>query len=169
MLSTPPAFILSQDQTLMFKFVSSQNCLASLEHLALVFSTLTCDTYLTLSENELLAKFELSSQISFLFTAFRSPPLPPCFHFLKGCCPSRLFPISWIFLFESFKGISLFNYQGSFVPLSHATLTSYHLLLRLSTTFFIFYPPPVSQWNFIISPEFLSVNTFVLFFRKIDF
>ena len=65
-LSTPPAFILSQDQTLMFKFVSSQNRLALLEHLALVFSTLTCDTYLTLGENELPAKFEPSNQINFL-------------------------------------------------------------------------------------------------------
>ena len=50
----------------MFKFVSSQNRLALLEHLALVFSTLTCDTYLTLGENELPAKFEPSNQINFL-------------------------------------------------------------------------------------------------------
>ena len=119
-LGTPPAFILSQDQTLMLKFSPGQKSLLA---------------------------------ISFPFTVIN-----------RFCSLNN----------------SLKNFQGFFstvqlsrfaVHLSDATLTFYHVRSCLSTTFLTFLKvfccflfknfPPLSQWNYIISPLHQLVNSFL--------
>ena len=117
-LGTPPAFILSQDQTLMLK---------SLSFKSLIFP----ESLLAYSDNSEFTVLRL-----LLFTeAF------VCQSSLLVLTAWNLLSICWSIL-ESFKVYSLFSYQGSLwffqTVLLSATFIGYHIFKSLSTTFFIF-------------------------------
>ena len=118
-LGTPPAFILSQDQTLMLK---------SLSFKSLIFP----ESLLAYSDNSEFTVLRL-----LLFTeAF------VCQSSLLVLTAWNLLSICWSIL-ESFKVYSLFSYQGSLwffqTVLLSATFIGYHIFKSLSTTFFIFF------------------------------
>ena len=150
MLGTPPAFILSQDQTLMLK---------SLSFKSLIFP----ESLLAYSDNSEFTVLRL-----LLFTeAF------VCQSSLLVLTAWNLLSICWSTL-ESFKVYSLFSYQGSLwffqTVLLSATFIGYHIFKSLSTTFLFFFC--ISFWmlyclqsdnSFIISWVFIFVNNF---FRK---
>ena len=137
MLSTPPAFILSQDQTLC---KNARNFVAAV--------TLRCI-------------FTEKPPATDAHSASRWRPAAPASE--KTIChpvhSSRFdrsrYPLGYLFLFYCFKGqfldikllrifkvVSLFSYQCTFcccLYLPDATFISYHIYQCLSTTFFTFY------------------------------
>jgi hypothetical protein len=102
-LGTPPAFILSQDQTLMFKFLIVQNsltvrCSRSVSHLRY---SLRCSVYCFW-----VRFFRIVCSNCRYFNLLR-PPLP------AGSCGTRLPVLTNENFIRIFKVVSLFDYQGS--------------------------------------------------------
>ena len=153
MLSTPPAFILSQDQTLMFwsyfrrKWLlcaspsakrilnastsrhSSENFVCPRQiNLACIqnrFWIYCLRLFLNEQDNPARIRFRFFSLI------WHSPNLI----FVKCCSSSKLGHIIFLdevfLILESFQGFSLFSYQGSYRRLSiHATTVSSIILSR---------------------------------------
>ena len=125
-LSTPPAFILSQDQTLNKNFV----------FVFAVFVECTCKHARSphYSRKLILIQFKINILANLsLLLFYKVSSLNACFRKTK-------FSGRYSSFLESFKVVSLFNYQGSLLLFSSAaTFISYHCFLSLSTTFlFIF-------------------------------
>ena len=125
-LSTPPAFILSQHQTLNKNFV----------FVFAVFVECTCKHARSphYSRKLILIQFKINILANLsLLLFYKVSSLNACFRKTK-------FSGRYSSFLESFKVVSLFNYQGSLLLFSSAaTFISYHCFLSLSTTFlFIF-------------------------------
>ena len=120
MLSTPPAFILSQDQTL------NKN----------VWIQFRINI---LANSSLLLFYKVSS--------------------LNACFRKTKFSGRYSSFLESFKVVSLFNYQGSLLLFSSAaTFILYHCFLSLSTTFLSIFQS--FDWSFV----FLTVSLRQLYY-----
>ena len=114
-LSTPPAFILSQDQTLNKNFV----------FVFAVFVECTCKHARSphYSRKLILIQFKINILANLSLLLF----------YKVSSLNVKTFS-------ESFKVVSLFNYQGSLSRcLSAATLIFYHFFRTLSTTFLTFF------------------------------
>ena len=144
MLSTPPAFILSQDQTLMFK------CLI----LAPVKTGLS-GTSLWSAENEVLMCKSPICAVYFLLKVFVLWTILS-FHFWN-CFLNRIFRVALLFIC-----------QGSvFFCLTQLHYFIMYLVVcqELFKLFFLS-QPLFSQWSFILTCLFLYVNMFFLIFLK---
>ena len=118
-LSTPPAFILSQDQTLNKNFV----------FVFAVFVECTCKHARSphYSRKLILIQFKINILANLsLLLFYKVSSLNACFRKTK-------FSGRYSSFLESFKVVSLFNYQGS---LLFRTSVCYHKFRFLSTTFF---------------------------------
>ena len=165
MLSTPPAFILSQDQTLNKNFV----------FVFAVFVECTCKHARSphYSRKLILIQFKINILANLsLLLFYKVSSLNACFRKTK-------FSGRYSSFLESFKVVSLFNYQGSLLLFSSAaTFISYHCFLSLSTTFYLFFDLSIEALCFLLSlsdsfiiissvPAF--VNSFFHFFTKFPF
>ena len=128
MLSTPPAFILSQDQTLMFKFVLGHSK-------AWLFYNrfLLC----LKSVHNFTSKKPLDSVL--LHLAVWHSPNPPVIIYIssnKFDSPHLISSLLFLVFFKSFKVISLFSYQGSFRLFSSNSFCIISKLSSLVKNFF---------------------------------
>ena len=167
-LSTPPAFILSQDQTLMFKVDLFQDNVSYLS----VANFLISEEKAKLFPCKSLICFLLFLGAPYCYEAFRSLNILKEFSGLHYC----LFVKVLVFLFVP-KALYLLCFCCLCV--SHATRIYYHVSCFVSTTFLNLFEwfylvinyhltaPPLhflvvltgfSRWNFILSLSTLVVN-----------
>ena len=162
MLSTPPAFILSQDQTLMLKVLIQPEYLAFLNQKQVPTGILI--------QVLLFLRFALLKAVRSSFDDLNYYSRTKSF-----CNPEEIFDFFWqallvcgLIRFRIFQGYSLFSYQCSLLFL--ATLIYYHNHLCLSTTFLFYF---ASLWSGLLSLTCDSLliitnhNSFVnIFFDK---
>ena len=125
MLGTPPAFILSQDQTLSFECLSLSKC-----RWLFRFGFVNCHSVYCSLGNESFRFVRSNLQISLL-------QIP------TSVLAAPIRKLRWIFI-RIFKVVSLFDYQGTLpsrfdCSVTASACTVYHRVFCLSTTFFIFF------------------------------
>ena len=154
-LGTPPAFILSQDQTLMFVRLPAAVPSAGF---TVLFGSMG------FSMDCLFFEFPLNFPFRF--------PLPSCSPF-TGLQAFRFFGALGIF-----RAALLFICQGSVIHkmvclvFSDATHLVYHAFFIVSSSFFFFYTfyefvsTALSQWVFIITSHFLICQAYIYQIKK---
>ena len=155
MLSTPPAFILSQDQTLMLKFQSGQNN----TRLFIPFTVLGCWIFF----NVRLSFSKDSENLIWIFKDLWLFSFQCSMPFLKkrlSYFTTALFPCQELFSFSSFR---LFCCVPSFFA---TAFIFYQNLFRLSRTFLFFFLPPFCDNLCILSHLPFPVNDFFHLFSS---
>ena len=129
MLGTPPAFILSQDQTLSFECLSLSECRWLFRFGFVNCHSVYCfwETIVILS-NRAFVSFNLQISLLQISVSVLAAPLQT---------------LRWIFI-RIFKVVSLFDYQGTFLirfdcSVTASACTVYHRVTYLSTTFSTFF------------------------------